>query len=250
MKSNGTVIFLTATALICCGCQKDRAGCLTPSGSAAVRTVDLAGGVAMLEVEDQVDIRWDPNGTELRATVLAGEGLVEGVQVELSEGVLRIADRNTCHWVRDLSVVPVVVLEGIRPDSLLLMGQGDFSMTDTLREGDLAVRGNEMAGDLNLLFSGDTLQVRMPNGIGHVSVSGQARRFRGFRSGFGDLDLRRLHAAQVMLHHAGLGQVSLKAPDYLFLEMASYGDAHIFGPQGDWDLRFLPGAEGTVVHHP
>ena len=250
MKPSRTGILWTAAALILCGCQKDRAGCLTPAGNAAERIVDLTGEVTRVEAEDQVDIRWNPKGTDMTAKVMAGEGLVEGIQVELSDGVLRIADGNSCHWVRDLSVVPVVVLDGIRPDSLLLMGQGDFSMTDTLREGDLTVRGNEMAGDLSLLFSGDTLKVRMPNGIGHVSVSGQARRFRGFRSGFGDLDLRSLQADQIMLHHAGVGQASLTAEGYLFLEMASHGDAHLFGPEGDWDIRYLDGAEGTVTHHP
>jgi hypothetical protein len=250
MKAARAGISWLATALLLCGCQKDRAGCLTPAGDPAERTVDLAGEVAMLEVEDRVDVLWNPNGSAVHATVRAGSGLVEGIEVELTEGVLRISDRNTCHWVRDLAEVPVVVLEGVRPDSVLLMGQGDFAMTDTLQGGDLEVRGNEMAGDLNLLFSGDTLKVRMPNGIGHVTASGQAVRFRGFRSGFGDLDLRRLQANQVMLHHAGLGQATLTAQGYLFLEMASHGDAHIFGPEGDWDIRYLPGAGGTVTLHP
>jgi len=237
-------------ALILCGCQADRAGCFTSVGTATQRTVDLTGEVAVLEGEDRVNIRWNPNGSERKATVFAGEGLVEGVEVSLSEGVLRIADRNQCHWVRDLSVVPVVVMEGIRPDSVLLLGQGDFSMTDTLRDGNLNVRGDEMAGALDLLFDGDTLKVRMPNGIGHVSARGSAKRFRGFRSGFGDLDLRGLNADQLMLHHAGVGQISMTASGYLFLEMASHGNAHIFGPEGDWDIRFLSGASGVVTHHP
>lgn len=250
MRAIKTGIPWALAALILHGCQADRAGCFTSVGNAAERALDLVGEVTMVEVEDEVNIRWNPNGTDMRATVMAGEGLVEGIEVELSDGVLRIADGNACHWVRDLSVVPVVVLEGIRPDSLLLTGQGDFTMTDTLQEGNLTVLGDEMAGEVHLLFSGDTLKLRMPNGIGHVSANGRARRFRGFRSGFGDLDLRGLQAEQVMLHHAGMGRVSLTAPGYLFLEMASHGDAHLFGPEGDWDIHLLDGAAGTVTHHP
>lgn len=241
-------LFLMASgALVLTGCGRDGAGCLTPLGPMVERPVALDMDVLILELEDRVDVLWDPTGTIPQAVIRAGEGVAAGVSIELADGVLRIADRNTCHWARDLSAVPQVWLSGIRPDTVHLLGQGDFTMTETLHGGDLAVIGDEMAGQASLRFAGDTLQVRMPNGAGHVDIEGRARRLRAFRSGFGDLDAGDLAADQVMLHHAGVGDVRLFGPGYLYLELAGHGDVHLGGAEGDWNILRLPGATGQIL---
>ena len=235
-----------AAACLLVGCGKERAGCLTPLGDPVEKLVMLEAGIVQLKVEDEVDIVWDPNGQGPSAVIAAGEGVVDGIELMTRNGVLHVTDRNTCEWVRDLSAVPEVRLSGIRPDTLDLWGQGRFSMVDFLHGGNLVVRGDEMAGQTDLMFSGDTLQVRMPNGIGHVRVEGTAKRFRSFRSGFGDLDARMLQADQIMLHHAGIGEVHLTGPEYLYLEVAGHGDVHLFGEEGDWNIHVFPGATGQV----
>jgi len=241
--------FMASVTLALAGCGREGAGCLTPLGPIVERPVALDMDVLILELEDRVDVLWDPTGTEPQALIRAGEGVAGGVSIEQADGVLRIADRNTCHWARDLSAVPQVWLSGIRPDTVHLLGQGAFTMTETLHGGDLAVIGNEMAGQASLRFAGDTLQVRMPNGAGHVDIQGRARRLRAFRSGFGDLDAGALAADQVMLHHAGVGDVRLFGPGYLYLELAGHGDVHLGGAEGDWNILRLPGATGQVIVH-
>jgi len=241
-------LFLMASgALVLAGCGRDGAGCLTPLGPIVERPVALDMDVLILELEDRVDVLWDPTGTIPQAVIRAGEGVAAGVSIEQADGVLRISDLNTCHWVRDLAAVPQVLLSGIRPDTVHLLGQGAFIMTDTLHGGDLAVIGDEMAGQTALRFAGDTLQVRMPNGAGHVDIEGRARRLRAFRSGFGDLDAGDLAADQVMLHHAGVGDVRLFGPGYLYLELAGHGDVHLGGAEGDWNILRLPGATGQIL---
>ena len=237
---------LFAAAFLFTGCGKDRAGCLTPLGDPVEKHVTLETDIVQLQIEDEIDIVWDPNGQEQSAVVVAGEGLVDGIELMTQEGVLSIVDRNTCKWVRDLSAIPEVRLSGIRPDTVDLWGQGRFSMTDSLHGGDLVIRGDEMAGPVELLFAGDTLRVRTPNGIGHVRVAGTARRFRSFRSGFGDLDARMLQSDQIMVHHAGVGEVRLAGPDYLYLEVAGHGNVHLLGEEGDWNIHVFPGATGQV----
>lgn len=247
MRLRPFLFLMASAALALAGCGREGAGCLTPLGPMVERSVPLDMDVLIVELEDRVDVLWDPKGTESQALIRAGEGVAEGVSIEQTDGVLRISDLNTCHWARDLSAVPQVLLSGIRPDTVHLLGQGAFIMTDTLHGGDLAVIGDEMAGQTALRFAGDTLQVRMPNGLGHVDIEGRARRLRAFRSGFGDLDARAMSADQVLLHHAGEGDVRLFGPGYLYLELAGHGDVHLGGAEGDWNILRLPGATGQVI---
>jgi len=239
-----------AVLLLGVGCERERAGCFTTMGPATEVTIPLEAAVAVLEIEGRVDISWRPESSAPQATIRTGEGLVDGIHVHMQDGILRIADRNTCHWVRDLSIIPEVVIEGVRPDTVLLLGQGRFSMLDTLTSGNLTVVGDEMAGSTALLFAADTLQVRMPNGLGHVQVEGSARRFRSFRSGFGDLDAAGLRAEEAMVHHAGVGRCDLQPAAYLYLELAGHGDVHLWGAQQNWNIYTLDGAEGQVLYHP
>lgn len=236
------------------GCSPDRAGCLTPLGETVVQSTALDEAVAAIAMEDHIDVFWrptaGPGSLQPMVTVRAGEGVIGGVEVAVEDGVLHIADRNTCAWVRDLAAVPEVTIEGLQPESIMLWGQGDFTMLDTLTFGNLTVEGDEMAGKTTLLFGADTLKVRMPNGIGHVDVRGHARRFRAFRSGFGDLDARTFSPAQAMVHHAGVGDMILSPGGYLFLELAGQGDVLLWGDQQDWDIRILEGASGELVFHP
>lgn len=236
----------------CAGCSDGRAGCTTALGAESTRRVVPDGAVTSLTVYDRIDVEWSPVQDTLgpRLTWTAGEGVIDGLDAAWLDGELVLSDANACAWVRRLDAVPKVRLEGMAFREVRLEGQGRFSMIDTLRTGDLRVEGDEMAGDAVLLFDGDTLQVRMPNGIGDVRLAGRARRLRTFRSGFGELDARGLETGQALVHHAGLGDVHLTAPGYLFLEMAGAGDAYIHGTPQQEVILMLEGGTGTVHHQP
>jgi len=232
------------------GCNPNGAGCGVALGEWTTDTLRLAAGTSVLEVHGRVDVSWRPSTEEPRAILRAGEGVIQGLSLSESSGTLLLEDNNSCHWSRDLSAIPQVELVGVNFAQVQLYGQGDFVMLDTLTHGDLVVEGDEMSGDISLCFAGDTLQLTLPNGIGHAEVKGTAVRFRSFRSGFGDLNARSMNAQQVLIHHGGLGQVNLQPQGYLFLEVAGHGDVHLFGPGQLRDIRRLPGATGQVVEWP
>ena len=231
-------------------CRPDGAGCGTALGEMTTDTLILSNAISRLEIEGRIHVSWRPSEEEPVAIRRAGLGVIEGLSLQEESGGLHIKDNNTCHWVRDLTAIPEVELVGMSLEEIQLLGQGDFAMLDTLRGGNLTVEGDEMSGNISLRFSGDTLQLRLPNGIGHAHVMGSALRFRSFRSGFGDLDAQDLDAQQIMLHHGGLGQVDLETRGYLYLELAGHGDVHLHGQSQDQDIRILPGATGQVVEWP
>jgi len=238
--------------VLAAGCIGEGAGCLTPLGEVTTHTVALDGGFEAAQVLDRIDVEWAPKeaGEAPRLIWTAGEGVLAGMSAEVSDGTLLIQDLNTCRWVRPLHAVPKVRIEGVDCRQWLLEGQGQFTMLDTLREGDLRVTGDEMSGSVYLLFDADTLQVRMPNGIGHVDVQGRARRLRAFRSGFGDLNARQLETRQAMVHHRGLGEVHINATDYLYLEVAGAGNTYLHGTTEDSNIQILDGATGSVMDVP
>lgn len=234
------------------GCNGEEAGCWTSLGDPTTQVVSLGSPIETVHILDRVNVEWSPapgpDGPQLIWT--AGEGVIGGMSSEVNNGILQIQDLNTCRWVRPLHAIPQLRIEGLACRDWLLEGQGTFTMVDTLIGGDLKFTGDEMSGPASLLFHGDTLQVRMPNGIGHVEARGTARRIRAFRAGFGDLNARDLDVRQAMIHHGGLGEVRLNASDYVYLEVAGPGHTYLYGGAEDANIQFLDGATGTVIDVP
>ena len=245
----GWVMLCGAGALLT-ACSQDGAGCGTPLGEPIQDTLFWDIQPAALEVRDRIEVHWWPNDSTPMALIHAWQGTMDGVSVSMESDALVIEDRNRCAWVRRLDAVPRIDLFGVRAPEVQLESQADFTMEAPWVGGDLKVSSDEMAGDLDLWFQGDRLQLRLPNGIGHASVQGRARRFSSFRSGFGDLEASGLEADQILVHHAGLGEVRLRPQGYLFLEMAGAGNAFLQGEEAGWDIRILPGATGVVTVHP
>ncbi len=242
----GWVVLCGASALLT-ACSQDGAGCITPLGEPIQDTLFWDIQPVELQVRDRIEVHWWPNDSIPKAVIHAWQGTMDGVSVGMDSEALVIDDRNRCAWVRRLSAVPRVDLFGMRPVEVQLESQADFIMEAPWVGSDLMVDSDEMAGDVSLWFQGDSLRLRLPNGIGHATVRGQARRFSSFRSGFGDLEASGLEADQVLVHHAGLGEVRLRPQGYLFLEMAGAGDAFLQGEEVGWDIRILPGSTGAVT---
>ena len=248
----GAILALVLVAFLEVGCGGEGAGCLTPWGETATKTIPLEGDIGSLLVLDRIDVAWNPTNDGLgpRITWTAGEGVLEGLEAEVQDGQLTVSDGNVCGWVRNLDAVPHALLEGVSFRTLLLEGQGRFDMVDTLRGGDLFVEGDEMSAPAHLLFHGDTLRVRMPNGIGHVKVEGRAQRFSSFRSGFGDLDALGLDADRMIVHHAGLGEVYLESPGYLYIAISNAGNVWLHGEPDQQDFELYEGATGALLAWP
>lgn len=232
------------------GCAREGAGCTTGLGGQAIDTVWIQSQPERLEVRDRVEVHWWPTDTPGMAIRHAGEGVLEGVSVEMEANTLVIEDQNRCHWVRDLTAIPEVHLHGIRPPAVFVESQADFVMESPWPAGDLSIEGDEMSGDLEVWFHGDSLRLRLPNGMGHARLRGHAKRFSSFRSGFGDLTADDLQADQVLVHHAGVGDVLLRPEGYLFLELAGPGLVQLIGPGVERDIHILPGATGQVIETP
>ena len=245
------VLLTLGIGLWCCGCASEGAGCWTALGDPVQDTVHLdTDDWDRLLVLDRVEVDWWPGDSVPFAVLHAHTGTVEGLRVTPEEDALRIENVNRCAWFRPLDAWPRVELHGVAPPRVELESQADFHMKAPWVGPELAVVGDEMAGDMDLWFEGDTLRVRLPNGIGHARVRGEARRFTAFRSGFGDLQAAEMEADQVMVHHAGVGEVRLRPAGYLFLELAGAGTVILEGPGAERDIHRLPGATGEILEVP
>jgi len=231
-------------------CVPDRAGCATPLGATASDEIALALSPDELVVRDRIEVHWWPGDSLPRVVRHAWEGTLAGLSIVEDGGVLFIEDVNRCAWVRRMDAIPRVDLMGMAPTRVLLESQADFIMEGPWVDNTLTIEGDEMSGNLHLQFQGDSLRLRLPNGIGHATVEGEAVRFSTFRAGFGDVDATALNAQQVLAHHGGVGEMKLRPEGYLFLELAGAGDVHLMGSGAQRDIHILPGATGAVIELP
>ncbi len=232
------------------GCARDGAGCATPLGAVTSDEIALELSPDLLVIRDRIEVHWWPGDPVPRIARHAWEGTLEGLSIVEDGGVIYIEDFNRCAWARRMDAIPRVDLMGLAPPHVLLESQADFIMEGPWVGGNLSIEGDEMAGNLHLQFLGDSLRLRLPNGIGHATVEGEAVRFSTFRGGFGDLEATALDAQQVLAHHGGVGEMKLRPEGYLFLELAGAGDVHLMGPGAERDIHILPGAAGEVIELP
>ena len=231
-------------------CNQDRAGCATPLGATASDEIALVFSPDELVVRDRIEVHWWPGDSLPMVARRAWEGTLSGLSIVEDGGILYIEDVNRCAWARRMDAIPRLDLTGMAPSRVFLESQADFIMEGPWVGNALTVEGDEMSGNLHLQFQGDSLRLRLPNGIGHAVVEGEAVRFSTFRAGFGDVDATALNAQQVLAHHTGVGEMKLRPEGYLFLELAGAGDVHLMGQGAQRDIHILPGATGAVIELP
>jgi hypothetical protein len=237
-------LFLFCVALVdlvtLTGCRPDAPGCFTPAGEQVLWTFEHLWTAAQvphtLQMEDRVDVVWHEDVGWPRVEVWGAEGVIGGVRVEVLDGVLSIRDEGRCHGVRDLTLRPTVEIWHPGFTGVLAAGQGDFTMADTARVGYFHYEGKNMSGDAALLYVGDSLLVLQRAGVGEVALAGSARWGSLYLNGYGGLDARACTLSTALIHHDGIGDLQVFAPNYAFVALRNAGDCFVYGDPEQLDV--------------
>lgn len=171
------------------GCSSEKAwDCFQTAGQIVEQEFD-AEGFNKIIIWERVQLIF-AQGPEYRVVVKTGENLMNEIRVRVEDSILKVSDRNSCNFVRDIGITQVFVttptLKEIRNSSgLPVEGRGIIKFDNLLLLSEDREVEDEfhIDGDFNI----DNLDVGVlsigANGISTFRLSGKA-----FSANFGIFD--------------------------------------------------------------
>jgi hypothetical protein len=226
MKASVTPVFFFLL-LIASSCKKENmCDCLKSTGNVVTEKRVLADFHAM-EVRKNVIVTLVQD-TLNYAEIEAGSQLIDLIETEVVDGILKISNNNICNWVRsyDVEVNVRVHLKSI--SSIEHFGSGEIRCANVLIIDQLDVRENNSA-DIKLNLRARRVFARLMNGGGDIYLDGQSDFCYAYSASFGYIYARNLTADSVQVDHRGSGDMHVHPVNWFSVYLADRGDVYYRG---------------------
>ena len=183
--------------------------------------LDIGPNVKVVLVQDSIE----------RVIVRGGENLVNFIQVDVTDGTLKIVNDNKCNFLRSYKHVVEVEIHLINIINVLFKGTKELSCSNQLNLPYLTFVIEEGAGQCKLNLNCSSLFLGSGFGWGNYEVEGQTNYLKiDLRdNGFGDLyDLQIQDSATVISSSSERMKINLDGA-LARVETSSYGDIWYIG---------------------
>jgi hypothetical protein len=192
--------------LLLFSCRKENAfDCFKPNG-AEVSEIRFPGEFTSVEVYDKINLVIY-QGPEMKVEVIAGKNILKNISTNVSSGVLRVENLNTCNFVRGYKKVVKINITLPYLSKITNYGVGPVTI-ENFKQDTLRVR-NENSGDTYI--NGTYTEVwTSSHGNGDVYLSGSAKSLQIYSNG---------------TNYTRAENFSVS--DYLYISTYSIGDAYL-----------------------
>lgn len=209
-------------------CSKDKQpDCFTSIGKMTVEKRNIESFNA-LTVDDRIAIELIQDTIDM-VYVSTGTNILRGIKTEVNNGVLSITDEMTCDWVRDQSVIPTVTIHYKQLSHILDQSAAPFIFKNQNTSSYLEFEIKDIASEVNIAFSGDSLSVISHTGATQVSVSGRANVAYFYSNSYGPMNAKELQAKVCYAHNKSTGNIELTAAEALYYQIFDWGNIIVHG---------------------
>ncbi len=232
------VLAITFTA-----CNKEGAGCFDKAGNLTTVPIDVPN-FNSIDIATNVDVKLVNDGVN-RVELTIGENLIRGIKFEVTEGVLKIKNLNTCFWSNGYTH-PLVTIYNSNFTSIIQHGYGNIYSLDTLMVDQLRLQVEDASGGINLLLKANLVHV-VSNNIGPITLSGNANTLNATHAyNNGILYAKNLTVAIANITHNGSNRMELNVKEKLIGKMTSFGNIYLYG-QRPIEFIIEDTGEGAVI---
>ncbi len=235
--------FLLFIAILFLSCEKEQMGdCFKGKGDRVLRQRSISG-IRRIELHDHIDLKIviDPNE---KVEVRAGKNLLPLIETEKEGELLRIKDRNTCHWVRSYEKHPKVIVRTPSVERLVNRSTGDISLKGTIQGDRFHYSQWNGMGNAELDLDVDTVQLKLHTGAGDLVCSGDCDKVDLYIGGPGFLHLEELTCKKAWAHNKGVGDIHLRVSEELRAKVQSVGSV-LFEGKGEL-MKGIDEGEGRI----
>lgn len=181
-----------------------------------------------LDITDRLEIILHQDSL-FRIDLQGGENLLPGIVTEQHGDSLFIYDGNACSWFRkyDHKIYVHIHLPAIH--NIRFSGSGTVTTDHPLTGNYLAVETWNSGGDIILTSYMDTLIMANHAGTADFYVNGIADHVYAYTGGNGFFYASDLYAREAYVNNSGTGIISIRASDYMDIQIFNLGDVVYYG---------------------
>lgn len=201
--------------LMTASCNKENApDCFQMAGDFATVKRDI-DDFNSIELRDYITIElYDSAETFIEIT--APKNLIPEIETNVSNGTLKIENKNTCNFVRSFKKRITVRIYAPDFTDIQNFGTGDIHCVNTISSSFFKLENRKAAGEISLSLFVDSVSINTHTGVANVTLQGLASKTNLFNQGLGIIDARYLVTSEAYVNNSSINDVYVYSDGYLF----------------------------------
>ena len=204
-------------------CNKENApDCFKTAGEVQTETRDL-GSFTQLELNS--NLKYELIDTNFCGVEIQGpKNLLPKIDAQLSNGILKIENTNTCNFLRSYEHTIRVKLYFDSLTNIQNFSTGSVVSLNELKGSKLVIENKHANGRVELRLNCDTVYCGSPAGANDSYLSGTVNIAQLYSDAYGIIHAESLNANQVYINNSSLQPIYAKASDYAFVQIEDAGN--------------------------
>jgi hypothetical protein len=214
---------LMGLVLTFCSCNKENApDCFKAAGEVQTETRDL-GSFTKLELNS--NLKYELIDTNFCGIEITGpQNLLPKIDAQLSNGILKIENKNTCNFLRSFENTVTVKLYFDSITNIQNFSTGSVVSLNELKGSKLVIENKHANGKVELNLNCDTLYCGSPAGVNDTFLYGNVNVAELYSDAYGIIHAGSLNANQVYINNASLQPLYANATSYAFVRIDDSGN--------------------------
>jgi len=213
---------LCALVLIC-SCNKENApDCFKTAGEVQKETRDL-GSFSQLELNS--NLKYELVDTSFCGIEITGpKNLLPKIDAQLSNGILKIENKNTCNFLRSFGHTITVKLYFDSITNIQNFSTGSIVSLNELKASKLVIENKHANGKVELHLNCDTIYCGSPAGANDSFLHGTVNVAQLYSDAYGIIHAESLNANEVYINNSSLQPIYANAASYAFVRIDDSGN--------------------------
>ena len=214
---------LLGLVLTFCSCNKENApDCFKTAGEVQTETRDL-GSFTKLELNSS--LKYELIDTNFCGIEITGpKNLLPKIDTQLSNGILKIENKNTCNFIRSYKHSITVKLYFNSLTNIQNFSTGSIVSLNELKGSKLVIENKHANGRVELTLNCDTVYCGSPAGANDSFLYGTVNVAQLYSDAYGIIHAESLDANQVYINNASLQPIFANATNYAFVRIDDSGN--------------------------
>jgi hypothetical protein len=214
---------LLSLVLTFCSCNKENApDCFKTAGEVQTETRDL-GSFSQLELNS--NLKYELVDTNFCGIEITGpQNLLPKIDAQLSNGILKIENKNTCNFLRSFEHTVTVKLYFDSLTNIQNFSTGSIVSLNELKGSKIVIENKNASGKIEFYLNCDTVYCGSPAGVNDTFLYGHVNVAELYSDAFGITHAETLNANEVYINNSSLQPIYAYATSYAFVRIDDSGD--------------------------
>lgn len=214
---------LLGLVLTFCSCNKENApDCFKTAGEVQTEIRDL-GSFNKLELYS--NLKYELIDTNFCGIEITGpKNLLPKIDAQLSNGVLKIENVNTCNFLRSFEQDITVTIYFDFVTNIQNFSTGQVKALNELKGNKIVLENRQASGLVELKLNCDTIYCGSPAGVNDTRLSGNVEVAELYSDAYGIINAENLLANHVYINNSSLQPIYAQALSYAFVRIEDAGN--------------------------